>query len=187
MDNFRTFLSNENVKYEIVMKDIGAIIDRQRLMNKLQPSSFGADDFAYDKYHPIDEIHAWIDQMVQTYPNLATTFTVGQSYQNRTMKGLKISSNKQAVKRDGTPVNAKKAVWWDGGKYYSSTILFHLFPIGIHAREWISPATNIYITHSLLSNYSKDPTITHLVDQFDYYVLPVFNVDGYAYTWTNGR
>jgi hypothetical protein len=26
-----------------------------------------------------------------------------------------------------------------------------------------------------------------LVDQFDYYILPVFNVDGYAYTWTKGR
>ncbi len=69
-----------------------------------------------------------------------------------------------------------------------SSLFFSIFiSIGIHAREWISPATNIYIAHVLLSNYSKDPTITHIVDQFDYYILPVFNVDGYAYTWTNGR
>ncbi|CAF4866652.1 unnamed protein product, partial [Rotaria magnacalcarata] len=54
------------------------------------------------------------------------------------MKGLKISSNKTAVTVAGIPVNTKKAVWWDGG---------------IHAREWISPATNIYIAHSLLSSY----------------------------------
>ncbi len=26
-----------------------------------------------------------------------------------------------------------------------------------------------------------------MVDQFDYYILPVFNVDGYAYTWTHGK
>ena len=48
--------------------------------------------------------------------HLATSFTVGQSYEKRDLKGLKISSNKAAVKRDGTPVNKKKAVWWDGGK-----------------------------------------------------------------------
>jgi hypothetical protein len=98
------------------MKDIGSVIDKQKLIHKLRPSTVNADDFAYDKYHTIADIQAWIDQMVQTYPDLATSFSVGQSYEKRDMKGLKISSKKAAVKRDGTPVNAKKAVWWDGGK-----------------------------------------------------------------------
>ncbi|CAF1203664.1 unnamed protein product [Rotaria sordida] len=174
INSFAKFLSSDDMKiqYDVIMKDIGAVIERQKLIDKLQPSSVYADDFAYDKYHPINEIDTWIDKMVQTYPTLATSFTVGKSYEKREMKGLKISSNKTAVKLDGTPVNEKKAVWWDGG---------------IHAREWISPATVIYIVHALLSNYSKNPIITHFVDQFDYYVLPVFNVDGYAYTWTNDR
>ncbi|CAF1221003.1 unnamed protein product [Rotaria sordida] len=74
-----------------------------------------------------------------------------------------------AIRHDGTKATTKKAVWWDGG---------------IHAREWISPATVIYIAYAFLSKYGQDPTITHLVDQFDCYILPVFNVDGYAYTWT---
>ncbi|CAF1432857.1 unnamed protein product [Adineta steineri] len=174
IESFAKYLSSDElkIKYDIIMKDIGSIIEGQNLIYKVQSSSYYADDFAYDKYHPLEEIHAWIDKMVETYPSLATSFTVGQSYEKREMKGLKISSTKAAVKLDGTPVNAKKAVWWDGG---------------IHAREWISPATNIYIAHALLSNYSVDPTITHIVDQFDYYILPVFNVDGYAYTWTKDR
>lgn len=118
-----------NIKYDVVMKNIGSIIDRQRLIHKLQPSSYGADDFAYDKYHPLEEIHAWIDTMVQTYPSLATSFIIGQSYEKRDMKGLKISSNKAAVKLDGTPVNKKKAVWWDGGNllwfwFFRKFILF---------------------------------------------------------------
>lgn len=101
------------------MKDIGAVIDRQNLVHKLRPSSYNADDFAYDKYHTIEDIQAWIDQMVQTYPTLATSFSVGQSYEKRDMKGLKISSNKTAMKLDGTPANKKKAVWWDGGTLLS--------------------------------------------------------------------
>ncbi|CAF5028870.1 unnamed protein product [Rotaria sp. Silwood1] len=153
------------------MTDIGAIIERQRILQNLPRSSSNANDFAYDKYHTIEEIHAWVDQMVATYPEMVTPFTVGKSYENRDMKGFQISSKKMATKRDGTKVTSKRAVWWDGG---------------IHSREWISPATVIYIAYSLLSKYGQDSTITHLVDQFDYYILPVFNVDGYAYTWTKG-
>ncbi|CAF0819240.1 unnamed protein product [Rotaria sordida] len=174
IDDFADFLTSDGVKIEYVvhMNDIGAIIERQRILQNLTQSSSNTNDFAYDKYHTIEDIHAWVDQMVATYPEMATPFTVGKSYENRDMKGFKISSKKMATKRDGTKVTAKKAVWWDGG---------------IHAREWISPATVIYIAYTLLSKYGQDPTITHLVDQFDYYILPVFNVDGYAYTWSKDR
>ena len=174
MAKFQEFLATDDmqVKYDVIISDIGGMIEGQQLVHKLKPSTFTANDFAYDKYHTIEEIHAWIDQMVQAYPDLATSFVVGQSYEKRDLKGLKISSNKTAVKLDGTPVNKKKAIWWDGG---------------IHAREWISPATNIFLAYSLLSNYSHSAEITKIVDQFDIYVLPVFNVDGYAYTWSNGK
>lgn len=65
-------------------------------------------------------------------------------------------------------------------------VQFHLY-LGIHSREWISPATVIYIAYSFLSKYGQDQTITHFVDQFDFYILPVFNVDGYKYTWITGK
>ncbi|UJR24440.1 hypothetical protein I4U23_005816 [Adineta vaga] len=174
LQSFNAYLSSDVMKmqYDVIMKDIGAIIQGQKLIHRSQSSKMQVNDFEYDKYHTLDEIHAWIDTMVATYPSLATSFIVGQSYENRPLKGLKISSNKFATKQDGTAINQKKAVWWDGG---------------IHSREWISPATNIYIAYAFLSNYNKDPTITHLIDQFDYYILPVFNVDGYVYTWTKDR
>jgi extracellular matrix protein 14 len=173
------------------MANIGATIEKQRILHDLPRLSSNTTDFAYDKYHTLEDIHAWVDQMVSSYPGMVTPFTVGKSYENRDMKGFKISSNKTAIKSDGTKVAAKKAVWWDGGLLYFSfqnqgCFLLYLY-IAIHAREWISPATVIYIAYNLLSKYGQDPTITHLVDQFDYYILPVFNVDGYVYTWTKGE
>ncbi|CAF1184264.1 unnamed protein product [Rotaria sordida] len=174
IDSFADFLTLDSAKIEYVvhMADIGAIIERQRVLHNLHRSLSNTNDFAYNKYHTIEEIHAWIDQMVATYPELVTPLTIGKSYENRNIKGFKISSKKMATKIDGTKATTKKAVWWDGG---------------IHAREWISPATIIYIGYALLSKYGQNPTITHLVDQFDYYILPVFNVDGYVYTWTEDR
>ncbi|CAF4492834.1 unnamed protein product, partial [Didymodactylos carnosus] len=166
---FAELLKNLKISYDITIKNIGPIIEKQFLSNQVKNN----DDFDYAKYHNIADINAWIDQMVVAYPDLASTFSVGKSYEQRDMKCIKISSKKMAKNADGTIINAaKKAIWWDGG---------------IHAREWISPATVIYIAYSLLSNYSTDPTITHLVDQFDFYILPVFNVDGYAYTWEHDR
>lgn len=36
----------------------------------------------------------------------------------------------------------------------------------------------LYINIKLVSNYSVDPDITAILNKFDIYVLPVFNVDG---------
>ncbi|XP_049275958.1 carboxypeptidase B isoform X2 [Rhipicephalus sanguineus] len=62
---------------------------------------------------------------------------------------------------------AKRAVWLDGG---------------MHAREWISPATVMYILEELVSGYSNDNDTTKILDTFDVYGLPVANPDGYEYT-----
>ena len=45
---------------------------------------------------------------------------------------------------------------------------------GIHAREWISPATATYIMRELAENKNN----ADLIDFFDFYILPVANPDG---------
>lgn len=56
---------------------------------------------------------------------------------------------------------------------------------GIHAREWVAPATALYTLYVLLT--SKDANIKKLVQNFDWYIVPVVNVDGYVYTHTRVR
>lgn len=52
---------------------------------------------------------------------------------------------------------------------------------GIHAREWISPATALYVIHQLVENQHNRP----LLKNVDWYILPLMNPDGYEYTHTN--
>jgi len=54
-------------------------------------------------------------------------------------------------------------------------------------REWISTATVIYMLGHILEDYGLDTTITTLVDNLEIYVLPVFNPDGYEFSWTGNR
>jgi len=58
---------------------------------------------------------------------------------------------------------------------------------GIHAREWISPATVGYLAYNFLSLYGKDATVTKYVDNVDFTFVPIFNIDGYEYTWSRDR
>ena len=74
---------------------------------------------------------------------------------------------------------------------------------GIHAREWVSPATCLYAIDELIGSgqngllgqckYSilclerNSFPLTFLWPIDDFYIIPVTNPDGYAYTWDGNR
>ena len=55
---------------------------------------------------------------------------------------------------------------------------------GIHSREWIAPAVTTYFIDQLTSNATQHKA---LLDNLDWYFLPVHNPDGYAFTWEHVR
>lgn len=113
----------------------------------------------WSAYHRLADIHNYLDYLVVTYPSLCTVQTIGSSVQGRPIKLLKISN--------GKPGN--KAVWMDGG---------------VHAREWISPATVTYIINQFVENYETE---SEDVKNIDWYFVPVVNPDGYEHSHTTDR
>ena len=95
-------------------------------------------------------------------PSLAKVFSLGNSYEGRDIKAIRIGANSDTNK----PVFFIEA--------------------GIHAREWASPATVSYFAQELINQYkANNATVTTLMNTYDFYIVPVLNVDGYEYTHTN--
>ena len=57
--------------------------------------------------------------------------------------------------------------------------------LGIHAREWISPAAVSYQILMLTDNL--DPDNMDVVMEIDWYFVVVLNPDGYAYSRSTDR
>ncbi|XP_072021622.1 carboxypeptidase B-like [Amphiura filiformis] len=116
--------------------------------------------FDYTIYHTSKEISQWVTDMARDH-GIVTEINIGKSDEGRDIKAVKISSG-----------GSKRVIYIQGG---------------IHAREWISPATMMYMANEMVTMYGVDSTVTAMVDNYDWYIVPSLNVDGYDYTWTNDR
>ena len=61
---------------------------------------------------------------------------------------------------------------------------FFQYAIGMHAREWISVAVALFLIRQLVES---NKLYKNLVQELDWYILPVANPDGYVHTHTTDR
>ncbi|XP_062579870.1 carboxypeptidase B-like isoform X1 [Saccostrea cucullata] len=116
------------------------------------------------KFARHSEIDSWLTSMALQYPTLAKVESLGTSHEGRDMKIIKLGKNDEG--------RAKPVIWIEAG---------------IHAREWIAPATAIYTINKLLTEYGSDSDVTRLMDEFDWHIIPSANPDGYEYSHTTDR
>ncbi|XP_063706437.1 zinc carboxypeptidase-like [Culicoides brevitarsis] len=117
------------------------------------------EPFGWEAYYPLETIYEWVANLSRKYPDVVSTFEIGKSYENRPILGVKISYKE-----------GNKGIFIESN---------------IHAREWITSATVTYLMNELLT--STDPAVRDLAENVDWYIIPVFNVDGFVYSHTSDR
>ncbi|HZW09998.1 MAG TPA: M14 family zinc carboxypeptidase [Phycisphaerales bacterium] len=155
-------LDATGLRYEVAVEDVQAQIDAENARLRRGPGARGW----FDDFKPLAEIHAYLDTLAAARPDLASTFEVGQSLEGRPVRGIRIAND-----AFGDPA-------------CKPTILINACQ---HAREWIAPMVAMYGADRLLGEYGADGAVTELIDRAEILIVPVVNVDGYEFTWTNQR
>jgi murein tripeptide amidase MpaA len=121
------------------------------------------DDSWYQNYKTYDEFVTRVSYLANTFSSIATYIpSIGKSVQGRNIPAIIIGNSRPTSK-----------IFWMGGQ---------------HAREWIGPATVMYVTEQLLEEYTKGDTVARsLVTNLQFIIIPMVNPDGYVYAWTTDR
>ncbi|CAB4055307.1 CPA3 [Lepeophtheirus salmonis] len=158
---FLKVINERNIPCEVIIANVRSLIDKE--MEFIQSAmnaellDFRDPSFNFERYHSWKEINDFLDDFLIETPS-SEEIIIGKTVEGRPLRVIKLS-NKREVKE-------RKIVWVD---------------CGIHAREWISPAFCLYTLDRIVT------VSPELMNNFDFYILPVFNPDGYVYSWENSR
>jgi carboxypeptidase A2 len=160
LSDVRTTLAEHQISFELRSDRIQQDVEEEaaRLAARVPGKAIDYDDF-----NTYEDIIVELDDLAARCPAglTCTTFSVGTSYEGRDIKGIKITGGA-----------GRRALWLDAT---------------IHAREWLATATHLKITSHLIDDYATDAEVRSLLATYDFYLVPIVNADGYAYTWSDER
>ncbi|CAF0934538.1 unnamed protein product [Rotaria sordida] len=114
-------------------------------------------------YASYDDIVTFIQDKAKADPTHINVINIGNSHEGRPINILSIQFNPSSTRN----------IWID---------------CGIHAREWITPATCVWMVDKLIQDYNNnEPAVVDLLNYWTVYIAPVLNPDGYQFTRTNDR
>lgn len=111
----------------------------------------------------MDEIYAWMKHIEELNPELISSAVYGHTFEGRNITFMKLGLKNPEGRE-------KKVIWMD---------------CGIHAREWIAPAFCQWFVKEIVQSYQTNNQLKQMLQNIDFYVTPVINVDGYMYSWVD--
>jgi hypothetical protein len=113
-------------------------------------------------YHSYTEMVTEIQTTASAHPDIVKVFSIGKSYQGRSIWAAKISDHVNTDERE-------------------PEVLFDALH---HAREHLTVEQALYLFHLLVSNYGTDTQITNIVNSTEIWIIFAVNPDGFEYDLT---
>lgn len=115
----------------------------------------------FDHFWSVDEIYDWFIELESKYPEIVEIEQMGTTEGGIQIRGIRITN--EALLNETTPIVFVTA--------------------GMAARDWISVMSAVDIIHELVEHYDE---FREIVDNVDWYILPVSNPDGYTFSHIEG-
>jgi hypothetical protein len=112
------------------------------------------------------EIELIVQEFADRFPDITERVSIGKSLEGRDIWALKISDNPEVHEINEPAV---------------------LFNSMHHAREIMTPEVSIDIIETLLNGYNSDSKITKWINNYEIWVIPMFNVDGNNRMWNEDK
>jgi carboxypeptidase T len=150
-----------SVPHRLAASALLAVVGLAATVGPALAANFPPKDSRYHNYaEMVSEIHA----VEAAHPSIVRLFSIGESYQGRTLWAAKISDNIDTDERE-------------------PEVLFDALH---HAREHLTVEQGLYLLHLLADNYNSDATVKRLVDTRVIWIVFMLNPDGAEYDLTCG-
>jgi succinylglutamate desuccinylase len=108
-------------------------------------------------YHDFESVQSHLQSIFKAHPEMTSIEPYGLSMENRPLMALKLGTK--------------------GGPTQKPSVLL---TASTHGDELITVEVLFGLLDSLVNGYGQDSRLTHLVDKYDIYFVPVVNPDGYV-------
>lgn len=130
--------------------------ESEKIVTKPVMMDFNNNNYdLFKNYQRYDTICKYLEYLCQKYPRHIRMEAIGQSYEHRDIKMVRISEN------------------------FKSTRPCVFIEAGCHAREWISVSTALNVIYQLVEKYQDNQ---RCLKKLDFYIVPLLNPDGYEYS-----
>ncbi|XP_059141012.1 carboxypeptidase B-like [Physella acuta] len=166
---FKNKLDQQGISYVIAVNDVQKVVEagsvrtsEEEVARKRELTGAKIDHY---NYHTYNQIVNYLNELKNTYPSLIQLSNLNYiTHEGRVVYLVKMTgsagANKQAI----------------------------IVETGIHAREWVTIATGLWVIEKLAMDYTaNDATARLMLDKYDWYFIPVANPDGYEHTFNSNR
>jgi carboxypeptidase D len=140
----QSILRTEGISFDVVFGDYR------------QETAWVMSLFDFGEYHTHEEVVFFLDSVTTANPNICRLDTLGYSFEDRIIMGIRISDN-PGVEEDEPEVRIMGA---------------H------HGDEKISVELPLYMIDLLTTGYGDDDLVTRLVNSTEIFIIPMVNPDG---------